>query len=63
MFGQEQRATPHRVIAPEEREELEAAREKHVRLLGRADEAIKEAMAHADEVFGYRGPDRRSRPR
>lgn len=43
--------------------ELEAARIRHRQLLNRADAAIKEAMDHADEMFGapYHGPDRRAR--
>jgi len=43
--------------------ELAAARIRHRQLLSRADEAIKDAMDHADEMFGpaYRGPERRHR--
>jgi hypothetical protein len=51
------------VLAPTDRADLEDARATHKRLLSRADVAIQQAMAHADEVFGYRGPDRRRRPR
>lgn len=51
-------------LGPSDRAELRRAQEKHVRLLGRADQAIREAMAHADEVFlPYRGPERRGKGR
>ena len=52
------------VVNAAERLELAEARREHKRLLSRADEAIKEAMGHADDIFGvYRGPERRRIPR
>lgn len=48
-------------VSERERADLEAARRRHVALLGRADQAIRTAMDHADAVFvpRYRGPERR----
>lgn len=48
------RYNPQRPPAPvsqDDRDELDEARREHKRILGRADEAVREAMSHADEVF------------
>jgi hypothetical protein len=40
--------------------ELKAAKKRQAELLNRGDTIIREAMAHADEMFGqYHGPERR----
>ena len=39
-------------VAPAERADLERAKLEQRRLLTRADAAIHEAMAHADQAFG-----------
>lgn len=53
--------------APQPSQEVLEARQRLRSELSRADRAIQQAMAHADEVFGprrgYRGPERRARPR
>lgn len=51
------------VITPQDRADLAATKATHRQLLTRADEAIRVAMAHADEVFAYRGPERRRNTR
>lgn len=65
-----QQPAPPPALEPGDRLELEDARVRHRKLLSRADQAIQEAMQHADQVFapaapqpGYRGPERRQRPR
>lgn len=63
LFGQT-RPEPPRVLEPEDHEELAKFARDQKRLLTAADEAIENAMKHADRVMtGYRGPDRRSHPR
>jgi hypothetical protein len=49
------------VVTPVERLDLARARIEQVRLLTRADEAIHEAMAHADEIFVTRDRRRKTR--
>jgi hypothetical protein len=49
------------VVATSERLDLERAQREQHRILTRADDAIHEAMAHADEVFVIR--NRRRKPR
>ena len=52
------------VVASAERGDLARAKIEQLRILTRAEVAIHEAMAHADEVFtDYRGQERRRRPR
>jgi hypothetical protein len=47
------------VVAQSERLELAQAKVEQHRILSRADLAIHEAMAHADEVFGPQRVERR----
>ena len=52
------------VVASADRGDLARAKIEQRRILTRADVAIHEAMAHADEAFtNYRGQERRRRPR
>lgn len=46
-------------VRPADTAELEAWKAEHRRLLSKADEAIQRAMAHADDVMTYSGPERR----
>ena len=48
-------------VPPAEKQELEQWKTAHKKILGKADDAIKRAMAHADEVMlgEYTGPERR----
>ena len=65
MLLQARRPDTPGAIGPEDRAALDRAKEQHERILNCADQAIHDAMAHADEVFGpaYKGPDRRHHPR
>lgn len=52
------RPAPKPAVRPEEKAELEQTKRKLTSSLSRADQAIEEAMGHADAIF-YRGPERR----
>lgn len=52
---------PKSVLSHEDRSALASEKKKIPQRLNAADEAVRKAMEHADDVF--RGPERRREPR